>query len=235
MDKTQWLVAKVLIYPVFVIFFFVQSPSAIADQFRVTKVLDGDTIVLDNDERVRLIGVNTNEKFHPLKPVEYYSKEATKFTKELVEGKKARLEYDVERRGKYGRLLAYVYLMDGTFVNAEIIKQGFGFAYRKYPFKYMDEFIIFENEAKINRRGYWKYGGAGELNWIIEKKQKPFKIFYMSQDLWGIRYNSFIKTRLTDDQLTASINNLRQWVIEFHYDDLRKKLLISGWEEWGKK
>jgi len=58
--------------------------------------------------------------------------------------------------GRYRRLLAYVYLMDGTFLNAEIIKQGYGFAYTRYPFKYLDEFRRYEKEARENRRGLWK-------------------------------------------------------------------------------
>jgi len=62
------------------------------------------------------------------KPVEYYGKEATAFTKKMVGGKVVKLKYDVQDRDKYGRLLAYVYLMDGTFLNAEIVKQGYGHA-----------------------------------------------------------------------------------------------------------
>lgn len=71
----------------------------------------------------------------------------------MVEGEKVNLEFDWQRMDKYGRLLAYVYLMDGTFLNAEIIKQGCGFAYTKYPFKYLEEFRQYEKEARENRRG----------------------------------------------------------------------------------
>ena len=58
----------------------------------------------------------------------------------MVEGKIVRLGYDWQDRDKYGRLLAYVYLMNGTFLNAKIIKQGYGSAYTRFPFKYLDEF-----------------------------------------------------------------------------------------------
>jgi len=87
------------------------------------RVIDGDTIVLSNGEKVRLIGVDTPETKHSQKPVEYYGKEATAFTKKMVGGKVVKLKYDVQRRDEYDRLLAYVYLMNGTFLNAEIIKQ----------------------------------------------------------------------------------------------------------------
>jgi micrococcal nuclease len=74
----------------------------------------------------------------------------------MGEGKEVRLEYDWQKRDKYGRLLAYVYLMDGTFLNAEIIKQGYGFAYTHFPFKYLEEFRRFEREARENGRGLWR-------------------------------------------------------------------------------
>jgi micrococcal nuclease len=91
------------------------------------QVTDGDTIRI-GDERIRLIGVDTPETKDRRKPVQYFGKEATAFTQRVVEGKHVRLEYDQQRHDKYGRILAYVYLDDGTFVNAEIIKQGCAFA-----------------------------------------------------------------------------------------------------------
>jgi micrococcal nuclease len=126
------------------------------DWVKVKRVVDGDTLLLANDEWVRLIGVDTPETKHPQKPIERFGKEASLFTKEMVEGKEVRLEYDWQRRDKYNRLLAYVYLSDGTFLNAEIIKQGYGFAYTKYPFKYLEDFREYEREARENKKGLWK-------------------------------------------------------------------------------
>jgi micrococcal nuclease len=123
-----------------------------------TRVIDGDTIVIEIDgkqEKVRLIGVDTPETVHPQKPVEYFGKEASEFTRKMVESKRVRLEYDWQKRDKYRRLLAYVYLEDGTFLNAEIIKQGYGFAYTRFPFKYLEEFRQYEREARENNRGLW--------------------------------------------------------------------------------
>ena len=119
------------------------------------RVIDGDTIVLSNGEKVRLIGVDTPETKHSQKPAEYYGKEATAFTKRMVGGKVVKLKYDVQRRDEYDRLLAYVYLMNGTFLNAEIIKQGYGHAYTRFPFKYMEQFKQYEKEARENKRGLW--------------------------------------------------------------------------------
>jgi micrococcal nuclease len=133
--------------------------TAAQDFYSCKRVIDGDTIIVnigDQEERVRLIGVDTPETVHPQKPVEYFGKEASKFTKSMVEGKRVRLEYDWQRRDKYGRLLAYVYLEDGTLLNAEIIKQGYGFAYTRFPFKYLEEFRQYERDARNNSKGLWK-------------------------------------------------------------------------------
>ena len=129
--------------------------SFAAQEFVVQRVVDGDTIILNGNERVRLIGVDTPETVHPQKPVEYYGKEASAFTKRMCEGKKVRLEYDWQKKDRYNRTLAYVYLEDGTFLNAEIIKQGYGHAYTRFPFKYLEEFRAYEREAREGGVGLW--------------------------------------------------------------------------------
>jgi micrococcal nuclease len=136
--------------------FFAATSSIGADYYLVTRAVDGDTIVLATKDRVRLIGVDTPELHHPRKPVQYYGEEAYRFTQKIVEGKTVRLEYDWQRRDRYGRLLAYVYLPDGTFLNSELIRQGYGHAYTKYPFKYLDEFRKLEREARETGKGLWK-------------------------------------------------------------------------------
>jgi micrococcal nuclease len=123
---------------------------------RVKRVVDGDTVLLENGERVRLLGVNAPR--HSKTTIESFGKEATEFTKSMVEGKLVRLEFDpyTSRRDKSSRTLAYVFLADGTFLNAEIIRQGYGFAV-KYtpPLKYEPEFVQLELKAKEHRRGLW--------------------------------------------------------------------------------
>lgn len=128
------------------------------DLAQVVTVVDGDTIDVEIDgvrERVRLIGVDTPETVHPFKELEYYGKEASAFTKNMLEGKTVRLEYDLNKRGKYGRLLAYVWLDDLHF-NAELVRQGYAFAYLKYPFKYREAFRKLEQEAQEQGRGLWQ-------------------------------------------------------------------------------
>jgi len=122
----------------------------------VRRVVDGDTLVLEGGERVRLIGVDTPETVHPQKPVERFGKQASAFTRRLLEGRRVRLEFD-QQRDRYGRTVAYVYLADGRLVNEEIIRQGYGHAFTKYPFArdMMARFRAAEREAREAGRGLW--------------------------------------------------------------------------------
>ena len=121
----------------------------------VERVVDGDTIVVKGIGKVRLIGVDTPETVHPNKAVQFFGKEASAFTHSLLDGKQIRLGYDQTRKDRYGRTLAYVYLPDSTFVNAELIKQGYGHAYTSFPFKFLEQFRAYEREARQTGKGMW--------------------------------------------------------------------------------
>jgi micrococcal nuclease len=104
------------------------------------------------------LGVNTPETKHPTKKVEAFGKEASAFTRKMAEGKLVRIELDpmASKRDRYSRTLAYVFLQDGTHLNAEIIRQGYGFAiYSRPPLKHQEEFRQLEREAREKRRGLW--------------------------------------------------------------------------------
>lgn len=141
------------------LFLLFSLPVFANDEAIIERVVDGDTLVVIYDgqqEKIRLIGVDTPEIVHPNRPVEYFGKEASGFTKKLLPPRtQVRLEFDWQMRDKYHRLLAYVYLKDGTFLNAEIIKQGYGHAYTKYPFKYLEEFREHEKQARERGLGLW--------------------------------------------------------------------------------
>ncbi len=135
----------------------------------VTRVVDGDTLKLENGERLRLIGIDTPEihesaKLHrdvkrsgnDIRTIKQLGMRSYEFTKRLLEGKRVRLEFDVEKRDKYERLLAYVYLQDGTFANAEIVKEGYA-DLMTYPpnVKYADLFLQLYRQAREDKRGLW--------------------------------------------------------------------------------
>ncbi len=128
------------------------------DQAEVTilRVIDGDTLLVDGERRVRLLGVNTPETKHPDKPPERFGEEASAFTRQRVEGKLATLVFDRERYDDYHRILAFVFV-DGMFLNEELIRAGFSKAETQYSFKsdMKRRFLKAEEEAKAERQGIW--------------------------------------------------------------------------------
>ncbi len=145
-----------------------QSPGT----YRVVRIEDGDTITVDmngKEERIRFIGVDTPETQDPRKSVQCFGKAASEFTKQLIGDNSVRLESDPlsSNRDRYDRLLRYIYLPDGHLVQAEIIKQGYGFAYVSFPFTKSEEFLNYQKEAREQNRGLWssckpdpnQYGG----------------------------------------------------------------------------
>lgn len=151
--------------------------TATPGYYQVTSFEDGDTITVDmngKQERIRLIGVDTPETQDPRKPVQCFGHAASEFTKTLIGTPNVRLEADPlsDNRDRYNRLLRYVYLPDGRLVQAEIIKQGYGFAYTSFPFTKSDEFRTYQREAREQNRGLWntcepttnKYGGYTSNN-----------------------------------------------------------------------
>lgn len=127
----------------------------------VTRVVDGDTIIVLIDgvsEKVRLIGVDTPETVDPRKPVQCFGKEASAFTKSLLLDTTVKVEADPSQgdRDKYGRLLRYVFLLDGTLVNQKIIAEGYGHEYTyKLPYKYQSEFKDAQRSARESQKGLW--------------------------------------------------------------------------------
>ena len=122
----------------------------------VVRVVDGDTVVLDGNEKVRLIGINSPETVDPRRAVQWYGKEASARAKALLEGRRVRLEYDVERKDRYDRTLAYLFREDGLFVNMALVEEGYAFAYRYPPnVKYAERFREAERGAREGSRGLW--------------------------------------------------------------------------------
>lgn len=123
------------------------------DHARVVLVIDGDTIDVDlqgREFRVRYIGVDTPERDDP------FYEEASSANRSFVEGQDVILVRDVSETDPYGRLLRYVYLPDGTFVNAELISQGYGQVVTFPPdVDQTENFLALQVEARENQRGLW--------------------------------------------------------------------------------
>lgn len=136
-------------------------PSQTATTYTVIRVVDGDTLKINyngKEESVRLIGVDTPESVHPdeAKNTEFGEK-ASEFSKNYLEGKEITLEFDVQERDQYGRLLAYVYL-DNIMYNKTLLQEGYA-QVATYPpnVKYVDDFTAIQEEARNNKKGLWGY------------------------------------------------------------------------------
>ena len=152
-------------------------PQKSAAVVYVTRAIDGDTIKLSTGEHVRLIGIDTPESRYnsklerdaarsrkDMKAILKMGKQASDFTKRLVEGKGIILEFDLQKRDRYGRLLAYVYLEDGTFVNAKIVEEGYAQVMTIPPnVKYADIFLKAQEAARRSGKGLWAASSGKEL------------------------------------------------------------------------
>jgi endonuclease YncB( thermonuclease family) len=128
--------------------------------YSVSHFVDGDTIAVSmngKDEKVRFIGVDTPETHKPNTPVQCYGPAAAAFTKSTIGGNKVRLEADPldTDRDRYGRLLRYVYLPDGTLVNEQLIRLGYGFYYPYFPFSKKAQFAADQQAAITAHKGLW--------------------------------------------------------------------------------
>ena len=143
----------------------------ISTSFKVTakvlRVVDGDTIEIqwqNGKEKIRMIGVDTPETVHPQKGEEPYGREASNFTKQNLQSKSIWIEFDVEQRDRYKRLLAYVFTTEGKFFNATLIENGYA-QLSTYPpnVRWVELFRVLQTNARENQRGLWKANLNNEI------------------------------------------------------------------------
>jgi micrococcal nuclease len=129
--------------------------------YPVVRVIDGDTVEIERDgthTKVRLIGIDTPEVVDPRKPVQCFGREASHQAHILLDGARVFIETDPSQNtyDKYGRLLAYVFLPDGTFINEYMIAEGYAHEYTyDLPYKYQTEFKAAEKSARESHKGLW--------------------------------------------------------------------------------
>lgn len=150
--------------------------------FRVVHVADGDTFDIDAPDgdkprtRIRLWGVDTPEMPRGDKPAMHFAEEANAFAREVLLNKNVRVVLSPTRtRGKYGRLLAYVYLEgEETAFNEMLIERGLGYADTRFPQHYMDRYESAERHARSEQRGLWKsITPAGMPKWRRRAEGRP--------------------------------------------------------------
>ena len=140
----------------------------------IKRVVDGDTLKIiyqGQEESVRLIGIDTPESKRNKKAykdagrsgkdvdeIAAMGKEAAKYMRTIArEGDRVNIEFDVQKRDKYRRLLGYVYLENGRMLNEEIIKAGYASPMTFPPnVKYQDRFLKLYREARDAKRGLFR-------------------------------------------------------------------------------
>lgn len=163
-NKARFLLAAITVSLAFSIVKFSQHAEVTENDYsggvQASHVIDGDTIELSGGQVVRYIGIDTPET-RKRKDTEWiydpkpYAEEAKNFNRQLVEGKPVRLEFDVQQKDRYNRILAYVY-RDDLMVNLEMLRQGYALIFTHPPnVRYMKEFLNAQKEARENRRGLW--------------------------------------------------------------------------------
>ena len=121
----------------------------------VTRVVDGDTVWLEDGERVRLIGIDAPETDHPDQPQECYAGQATQALRRMVLDRRVRVETDLELRDPFDRLLAYLWV-GGRMVNEELAEGGFAVA-RRYPpnLRHARRLEAAQERARAESLGLW--------------------------------------------------------------------------------
>lgn len=135
----------------------------------VSWIYDGDTLMVDGIGKVRLLGIDTPERDDSPRDAFYRERyrisaprlrniaaRALAFNIRHVKGQRVVLDFDRERRDKFGRTLAYVYLPDGTLLNRLLLEQGLAAVYRRFDFRLKQEFLAVEAQARQAARGLWE-------------------------------------------------------------------------------
>lgn len=157
--KASLMVILTLVVAIAFIIFPEESQGDLDGPYPVTRVVDGDTIVVaiaGEENKVRLIGIDTPESVHPDETRNIpYGKISSEFTRDALEGQLVYLEYDVEPNDQYGRILAYVWL-DGVMFNKTLLTEGHA-VLATYPpnVRYVDEFTELQTQSRNDGKGLW--------------------------------------------------------------------------------
>ncbi|RLC01137.1 MAG: hypothetical protein DRH90_16860 [Deltaproteobacteria bacterium] len=163
-----FVVLNVLFFPAFLI---------AQDAVSVKYIIDGDTVILKNGEKVRYIGIDAPEIDHENNRAEPYGYAARSFNKKLIDSKKIHIEYDREKRDHYGRLLGYVFLQDNSFVNLQLVRSGLAFYLYKPPnLKYEERFMQAQRDAMSQRKGVWHAWSENSRTYVGNRKSKRFHL-----------------------------------------------------------
>jgi len=163
------------------------SQTALLQEWNKVKwVNDGDTVVLSDGRHVRYIGINAPEIAHDHQKAEAFGYAAKKYNQSIVQSKKVRLEFDKEKYDRYGRLLAYIYLLDGTFINKKMIEKGYAYLLPRKPNVKCEKMLLkTQRDAMSTKQGMWRNWNEQEGEVYLGSKLS--KRFHLKRCLYGKR------------------------------------------------
>ena len=206
----------------FLIFLSACSQNLDYSHIKVVRVIDGDTVKLENGESLRYIGLDTPESrikkggrfIYAPQP---FAIEAKKLNQKLVENKYVRIEFDVVKQDTYGRLLGYCFV-GNTLVNAKLIEEGFAVTYTIPPnVKYVDTFIALQRRARERKLGMW---GVYET---ISAEDAPQYVNQIRTVRGKIKSARQTKKTIALNFDTNGKENVKIIIFENSYDAFRKR------------
>lgn len=186
------------------------TPSANRYLFNVKRVYDGDTLVLENNERVRLLSINTPEISSRYREAEPGGIEARDWLINQLAENQVYLQYDTEKRDRYDRLLAYAWSPSGVFLNEELLKQGLAALTLQPPnLQYADQLIAAQQQAINRQRGLWadKLYPPRKVTTITETAYRGWQRWLLTansrsqtRDYWVLKVNNKVSLRIAKKQ-----------------------------------
>jgi endonuclease YncB( thermonuclease family) len=204
--------------------------------YRVKKVYDGDTILLANGKKVRFLGINTPEVEGRNKSVQAGGDLAKQWLTDKLKGKKVRLEKDIEKKDKYGRLLAHVFTENKEHLNLELVRAGLA-SVNIYPpsLKYISELVKAEQQAERNSIGIWGYDEYAPKQ-VAKLKQGSVKgwqrVVGKIKKIRHTRKNSYLDF---SDRFRVKISKKSHKFFPKLDDYVGKRVEVRGWISKRKK
>jgi len=206
------------------------TPSSNRYLFNVKRVYDGDTLVLENNQRVRLLSINTPEISSHYREAEPGGIEARDWLKNQLSENQVYLQYDTEKRDRYDRLLAYAWTPDGDFINEKLLQKGLAALTLKPPnLQYADQLIAAQQQAINQKQGIW-----GDKHYQPRKITTITETAYRGWQRWLLTAESRVQTRdywvlKVNDKASLRIAKEQQDLFPPLESYLNKSLEVHGW------
>ena len=139
---------------------------------RVKHVFDGDTILLQNNEKVRYLGIDAPEIDHEGGKSEFMALDSRKFNRQAVARSAVRLQFDEEKRDRYGRILAYVFLENGEMLNALLVRRGLAHVlFTNGHIRYEGHLLRCQRQAMMEKLGIWSRPFNGNEKYYVGNRK----------------------------------------------------------------